>query len=220
MRRIGLAVVLALSLLAVPLAGAAQQARKVPRIGYLVLSPLSDVPSPERAAFLAGLQELGWIEGKTIAIVYRSAQSNPEVLDDLAEELARMKVDVIVTAGSNALLRAAARATSTIPIVMPGSTDAVAEGFVATLARPGGNVTGRSSMGPELGSKRLELLKEDYSAGPQGGRPLESARERRRSRTTGNAGQGPQAESDAQAPGGAERRRHGFPSTRCRNTCP
>jgi len=159
MRRIGLAVVLVLSLILAPPAEA-QQPAKVPRLGYLVLAPLSKTPSPERAAFLAGLRDLGWIEGKTIVIEYRSAQSNPELLDDLAEDLARMKVDVIVTAGSNALLRAAARATSTIPIVMPGSADPVAEGFVASLARPGGNVTGRSSMGPQLGSKRLELLKE------------------------------------------------------------
>jgi len=146
--------------LAGPPAAPAQQPAKIPRLGYLVLPPLSEKPSPERAAFLAGLHELGWIEGKTIVIEYRSAQSNPELIDDLAEELARMKVDVIVTAGSNALLRAAARATSTIPIVMPGSADPIAEGFVASLARPGGNVTGRALLTPELASKRLELLKE------------------------------------------------------------
>ncbi len=159
MRRIGLAVVLAVSLGLLPMVEA-QQSPKIPRIGYLVLSPLSETPSPERAAFIAGLRELGWIEGKTIAIEYRSGQSNPELLEDLAEELVRMKVDVIVTAGRGAVLSAATRATRTIPIVTTGSGDPVAERLVASLARPGGNVTGISLMIPELGSKRLELLKE------------------------------------------------------------
>src|SRR6266850_7199605 len=93
MRLIGLAVVLAVSLIPAPLAVEAQA--KIPRLGYLVLAPLSDRPSPERAAFLAGLRELGWIEGKTIAIEYRSAKWNIEFLEDLANELVRMKVDVI-----------------------------------------------------------------------------------------------------------------------------
>ena len=159
MLRIGLAVILAVSLVLAPLA-AAQQPTKLPRIGYIVLSPMSETPSPERAAFLTGLRELGWIEGKTIAIEYRSAKWNVELLEDLAEDLVRMKVDVIVTAGGGAPLRAAKQATSTIPIVMARSVDPVAEGLVATLARPGGNVTGVSFMIPELGSKRLELLKE------------------------------------------------------------
>src|SRR2546422_9696984 len=91
---------------------------------------------------------------------YRSAKWNVELLDALAEELVRMKVDIIVAAGAGPLIRAAKRATSTIPIVMTGSSDPVAERFVASLARPGGNVTGGSLMIPELGSKRLELLKE------------------------------------------------------------
>ena len=158
MRLIGLSVVLAFSLLA-PLAEA-QQAGKVPRIGYLVLSPLTERPSPERAAFVTGLRELGWVEGKTIAIEYRSAKWNPEMFDDLAEELIRMKVDVIVTAGGEAAPKAAQRASSTIPIVMAASSDPIATGLVASLARPGGNVTGVSLMVPELGPKRLELLKE------------------------------------------------------------
>jgi len=135
-------------------------AAKIPRLGYLVLAPLTETPSPERAAFLAGLRELGWIEGKTIAIEYRSANWNPELLDDLGEELARTKVDIIVAVGGGPVVRAAKRATSTIPIVMTGSADPVAEGLVASMARPGGNVTGMSSMIRELGSKRLELLKE------------------------------------------------------------
>src|SRR5207249_9175330 len=129
-----------------PTAAEVQQAGKIPRLGYLVLSPLSETPSPERAAFLAGLRELGWIEGKTIAIEYRSANWNVELLDDLAEELVRMKVDIIVAAGAGAPLRAAQRATKTIPIVMVSSADPVAERIVASLARPGGNVTGMSRM--------------------------------------------------------------------------
>jgi len=160
MRRIGLAVVLALGVILAPVIAETQPAGKVPRIGYLVLPPLSETPSPERAAFVAGLRELGWIEGKTITIVYRSAQSNPELLDDLAEELVRMKVDVIFSAGSRILLRAATRATGTIPIVTAGIGDPIGERFTTSLARPGGNVTGTSSMIPELGSKRLEVLKE------------------------------------------------------------
>ena len=160
MRVIGLAVVLAVGLLAVPLAGEAQQAGKVPRIGYLVLSPLSDVPSPERAAFLDGLRVLGWVAGKTVAIEYRSAKLNPDLFDDLADELVRLNVDVIVTAAGDAAPKAARRATSTIPIVMAAAGDPVAVGLAASLARPGGNVTGVSAMGPELAPKRLELLKE------------------------------------------------------------
>src|SRR6266849_1129985 len=97
MRLIGLAVALAVSLTLAPVAAEAQQPTKIRQVGYLVLAPLSETPSPERAAFLAGLRELGWIEGKTIAIEYRSAKWNPELFDDLAEDLVRMKVDVIVT---------------------------------------------------------------------------------------------------------------------------
>jgi ABC-type uncharacterized transport system substrate-binding protein len=158
MRLVGL--VLALSLTLAPLATEAQQPAKIPHLGYLVLAPLSETPSPERAAFLAGLRELGWIDGKTIAIEYRSAKWNIELLDDLAEELVRMNVDIIVAAGAGPPIRAAKQATSTIPVVMAASADPVAERLVASLARPGGNVTGMSLMTPELGSKRLELLKE------------------------------------------------------------
>jgi len=160
MQRIGLAVVVAVGVILAPVIAETQPAGKAPRIGYLVLPPLAEKPSPERAAFVAGLRELGWIEGKTITIEYRSAQSNPELLDDLAEELVRMKVDVIVSAGSRIPLRAATRATGTIPIVAAGIGDPIGERFITSLARPGGNVTGTSNMIPELGSKRLELLKE------------------------------------------------------------
>ena len=156
MRVIGLAVVFILRL-AFASAAETQQPAKIPRLGYLVVAPLSETPSPERAAFLAGLRELGWIEGKTITIEYRSAKWN---IEDLAEELVRMEVDIIVAAGSGAPLSAARRATSKIPIVMTLASDPVGAGLVKSLARPGGNVTGGSSMTPELGSKRLELLKE------------------------------------------------------------
>ena len=160
MRLIGIAVVLAVSLTLASFGAEGQQAGKIPRLGYLVLAPLSETPSPERAAFLGGLRELGWIDGKTVAVEYRSAKWHAELLDDLAEELVRMKVDIIVAAGPDTLIRAAKQATATIPIVMLASGDPVGDRFVASLARPGGNVTGISLMVPELGSKRLELLKE------------------------------------------------------------
>jgi len=159
MRRIGL-VLFAAVLLLTPHFVDAQSSASVPRLGYLVLAPLSEPPSPERAAFLDGLRELGWVDGKTIAIVYRSAQWNPELFEDLAEELVRMKVDVVVTAGGIAAPRAAQKSSRTIPIVMAAISDPLVPDLVASLARPGGNVTGVSLMAPELGPKRLELLAE------------------------------------------------------------
>jgi putative ABC transport system substrate-binding protein len=153
-------VILALCLLATPLSSGAQPPRKVPRIGYLVLAPLLEKPSPERAAFLEALRELGYVEGKTVSIEYRSAAWNAELLPDLAEELVRLNVDVIVTGGGGATPEAARQATKTTPIVVGASADPVGLGLVASLARPGGNITGTSLMAPELGSKRLELLKE------------------------------------------------------------
>ena len=153
-------VVLSLSLLAAPVTAGAQPPRKVPRIGYLVLPPLLEKPSPERAAFLDALSELGYVEGKTVSIEYRSAGWNAELLPDLAEGLVRLNVDVIVTGGGGATPEAARQATKTIPIVVAASADPVGLGLVASLARPGGNITGTSLMAPELGSKRLELLKE------------------------------------------------------------
>ena len=141
----------------VAIAGTPQRA-KVPRIGYLVLPALDDPPSEERQAFLQGLRELGYVEGKTIIIEYRSAGWNRELLPDLAAELVGLKVDLIVAAGLT--IQAAKDATKTIPIVMPATPDPVGAGFVGSLARPGGNVTGLSLMAPDLGGKRLELLKE------------------------------------------------------------
>jgi putative ABC transport system substrate-binding protein len=135
----------------------AQQAKKVPRIGFLVPGS-SSFATPLVDAFRQGLRELGWIEGHNITIDYRWAEAKPERLPDLAAELVRLKVDVIVTAGEPAV-RPAQQATKTIPIVMASSSDPVGSGVVASLARPGGNVTGLSAFVRELNAKRLELLK-------------------------------------------------------------
>jgi putative ABC transport system substrate-binding protein len=136
----------------------AQQATKAPRIGFL--SPYSPSADPARIeAFLQGLRELGYIEGRTIAIEWRWAMGKPELLADLVAELVRLKVTLIVAATSPAI-QASKNATSTIPIIMAGVADPVGSGFVASLGRPGGNITGMSIMGPDLAGKRLELLKE------------------------------------------------------------
>ena len=135
-----------------------QPTGKVPRIGYLGANP----PSANTArieAFRQGLLELGYVEGKNIIIEWRSAEGRLNHLPALAAELVRLKVDVIVTGGSPTT-RAAKEATVTIPIVMAQDGDPVGNGFVASLARPGGNITGLSSLFSELGGKRLELLKE------------------------------------------------------------
>ena len=138
-------------------AEAQQQAGKIPVIGSLGASSSS---SNDRAeAFRQGLRELGYVEGKNIFIERRYAEEKRDRLAALAAELVRLKVNVIVTGGVNAT-RAAKNATSTIPIVMSQSADPVAEGFVATLAHPGGNITGLSNLSTELNGKRLELLKE------------------------------------------------------------
>jgi putative ABC transport system substrate-binding protein len=151
----------ATGLVAGPVAALAQPGAKIPRVGYLLQPPLGDTPSPERQAFLDGLRTLGYVEGRTVQIEYRSAGGNAELLEDLAEELVRAKVDVIVTAGGNPSAHAARQATSTIPIVMATSSDAVETGLVASLARPGGNVTGLTRS-RELAAKRLQLLKEAF----------------------------------------------------------
>jgi putative ABC transport system substrate-binding protein len=135
----------------------AQQPTKVPRIGFL--GAASSTGNDRSEAFRQGLRELGYVEGKNIVIESRYAEGKRDRLPALAVELARLNVDVIVTGGGNAT-RAAKKATSTIPIVMAQSGDPVAEGFVARLGRPGGNITGLSSLAPELNGKRLELLKE------------------------------------------------------------
>ena len=145
-------------LLAAPLAAEAQQARKAPLIGILWNNPLAATAHIVEA-FRQGLRELGYVEGQNIVIEFRSAEGRMERAPDLAAELVGLKVDVIVT-GTTPGVRAAQQATSTIPIVMGISYDAVLEGLVASLARPGGNVTGLSLLIPELMGKRLELLKE------------------------------------------------------------
>jgi len=149
--------VLCATLVAPCFPGQAQQPNKVPRIGYLAASSATDLARID--AFRRGLRELGYEEGKNIAIEYRYAEGKRDRLPALADELVRLNVDVIFTGGANAT-HAAKKATSTIPIVMAQSPDPVAEGFVASLANPGGNITGLSSLAPELIGKRLELLKE------------------------------------------------------------
>jgi ABC-type uncharacterized transport system substrate-binding protein len=140
-----------------PLAARAQQGGKMYRIG-LLSAGTSDLPE-QNAIFVGALRELGWVEGKNIAFEFRYADNRLEWLAELAADLVRLKVDVIVTIGTLAPL-AAKRATTTIPIVMAAAGDPVASGLVASLARPGGNVTGLSLMAPDLGGKRLELLRE------------------------------------------------------------
>jgi len=135
----------------------AQQAGKIPRIGFLDTSTASGMAGLVEA-FRQELGKLGWIEGKNIAIEYRFAEQKPERIPELAAELVRLKVDLIVTSGGRAVL-AAKSATTTIPIVMALASDPVGAGLVASLARPGGNVTGLSSLG-ELNTKRLEILKD------------------------------------------------------------
>jgi ABC-type uncharacterized transport system substrate-binding protein len=158
MRRIGLAVVLALSLFDALLAADAQQTTKVTQIGYLTGPSLSaNVARIE--AFRQGLRELNYVEGKNIVIEWRSADGKLDRVPALAAELVRLKVAVIVTSGG-ALTRRAKEATSTIPIVMTNDPDPVGDGFVASLARPGGNITGLSTFAPELTGKRLEILRE------------------------------------------------------------
>ena len=136
----------------------AQQAKKVPRIGHLAATSPSTSPA-RTEAFRQGLRELGYVEGKNIVIEWRYAEGKLDRLSELAAELVRVKVDVIVTAGPQTT-RAVKEATSTIPIVMGQDLDPVGNGFVASLARPGGNITGLSTLSPEISGKQLELLKE------------------------------------------------------------
>jgi ABC-type uncharacterized transport system substrate-binding protein len=141
-----------------PAGSRAQQPAKIPRIGYLTGASLPSV-SANTEAFQQGLRELGYVEGKTLVIEWRGADGNRDRQRALAAELVRLKVDVIV-ASSGGDTRAAREATAAIPIVMAQSDDPVAAGFIASLARPGGNITGLSTLSPETSGKRLELLKE------------------------------------------------------------
>jgi putative ABC transport system substrate-binding protein len=152
MQLIGLAVILSVSLTLAPLASEAQQATKIPRVGLLDYTAFWD---PLRQ----GLRDLGYVEGQNIALEYRRSEGRSERLPDLAAELVRLKVDVIVTAGTPPT-QAAMRATTTIPIIMVSIGDPLRTGLVASLARPGGNVTGNTILGAELAGKRLQLLKD------------------------------------------------------------
>jgi len=145
-----------LGTMSAPLAAEAQQSAKTPRIGVL-----SGVPegSPRNEALRQGLREFGYVEGQSIAIEWRSAHGRNELFHDLVAEMVRLKVDVIV-AGNDAAVEAARKKTKTIPIVMVQGRDPVGSGFVASLARPGGNITGLSGQTIELAGKRVQLLKE------------------------------------------------------------
>ena len=151
---------IAAMLLAVPELAEAQQPAKIPRIGILVWASGSML-SNRIEAFRQRLRELGYVEGKNIAIDYRYAEGKRERLSDLAAELVRLKVDVIVTGGT-APASVSKKATATIPIVFSTANDPVGDNLVSSLARPGGNITGLSIMASDLDGKRLELLKEAF----------------------------------------------------------
>jgi len=153
-----LSILFVVVLLAVAVIAGAQQPTKVPRIGFQFDSPLSAVAARVEG-FHQGLRELGYVEGKNIIIEWRSAEGKPERRNEIAADWARLKVDIIVTGGPTST-SAAKEATTTIPIVMAFDNDPVGNGFVASLARPGGNITGLATLSPELSGKRLELLKE------------------------------------------------------------
>src|SRR5438067_8728335 len=159
-RRAGLALLLGpLTFGAIPLAAEAQQAGKVYRIGYLS-TPTRESVKNGLEAFLRKLRELGWVEGQNLIIEYRWAEGNVERLPDLAAELVQLKVDLIVAPAGSAAL-AAKKATSSIPIVMIFPSDPVEMGLVASLRRPGGNITGTTfTPGPEIFGRQLQILKE------------------------------------------------------------
>ena len=159
MRLVGLAVILTLGLTLAPLAAQSQQPTKVYRIGWLSPGFPPAQPSPTVGAFQQTLRDLGYVEGQNLVMEYRYAEGSEERLRDMAAELVRRKVDVIVAVGAPGT-RAARHATRTIPIVMTGSPDPVGAGFVASLAQPGGNTTGLSDLRTELIGKQLALLKE------------------------------------------------------------
>jgi putative ABC transport system substrate-binding protein len=159
MRKTLIYLVVAASLGTGPIANA-QQPKKVPRIGYLSAGDAASESARSGAIRLA-LRELGHVVGQNIAIEFRYAEGKVDMLPELAAELVRLKADIIVVAGGDALIRAAKNSTKTIPIVLTGAgADPVEAGFVESLARPGGNITGVTLLSRELGGKRLELLKE------------------------------------------------------------
>ena len=156
MKRIVLLVSLVLGIFAAP--AAYTEDSKTPRIGFLLMGSSQAGLTSAFDAFREGLRELGWIENENIVIEYRWAGESPDRLPELAAELVRLKVDVII--GSTPGARAAQQATTSIPIIMCIADDAVKQGFVTNLARPGGNITGMTAMTSELAGKRLELLRE------------------------------------------------------------
>jgi len=160
-RTIWLIAVLTFGCLVAPLAAEAQPSTKVYRIGWLRPDspPSPSQPFPPQEAFRQRLRELGYVEGQNLVTESRYAEGREERLHELAAELVRLKVDVIVAPGT-AAIQAAQHATRTIPIVMTGANDPAGQGLVASLAHPGGNTTGLSNLGVELPGKRLELLKE------------------------------------------------------------
>jgi putative tryptophan/tyrosine transport system substrate-binding protein len=158
MKKTFFALALCVMLFALSSSAEAQQPKKNPRIGFLSAASASEVAF-RTEPFRQGLRELGYVEGKNIVIEYRYAEGKLDRLPALAAELVHLRVDVIVTAGPSAT-RPAKDATATIPIVMTQDSDPVANGFIASLARPGGNITGLSTLAQELSGKRLELLKE------------------------------------------------------------
>jgi putative tryptophan/tyrosine transport system substrate-binding protein len=156
---LGLIVTLALGLLVLPFTAEAQQVMRVYRIGWLSAGPPPPEPTLGRQAFQRGLRDLGYIEGQNLVMEYRYGEGKAERLREVAAELVRLPVDVMVAVGASGT-RGAQHATRTIPIVMTGNLDPVGQGFVASLAHPGGNITGLSYQGTDLPGKRLELLKE------------------------------------------------------------
>jgi putative tryptophan/tyrosine transport system substrate-binding protein len=151
-------ILVAVVLLALGVTAEAQQPKKIPRIGFLA-APYPSDRAEKNDWFRQGLRDLGYIEGKNIAIEYRYAEGKADRLPTLAAELVGLNVDVILTSSTPSVL-AVKKATSTIPIVFVAINDPVASGLVTSLARPGGNITGLTILGPELSGKRLELLKE------------------------------------------------------------
>ncbi len=158
---VALPILVAAMLLCVALTAGAQQPARIPRIGILITGGSLSFNSARVEAFRQRLREHGYVEGKNIVIEYRYAEGKRERLPDLAAELVRLKVDVIVTTGAVPVL-AAKKASPTIPIVFASSSDPVGSGLVSSLARPGGTITGLSQMAPDLDGKRLELLKEAF----------------------------------------------------------
>src|SRR5262245_23737884 len=156
MKRRIFALALCATLFAYSVSSQAQQQGNIPHIGFLSQAPPA---GPLIEAFRQGLREHGYVEGKTIIVEFRDAGGKPDRLAGLTSDLIRLKVNAIVVVGSEATL-AAKNATTVIPIIMAVASDPVGTGLVASLARPGGNITGLSGFGPELSGKRLELLKE------------------------------------------------------------